>query len=137
MAKVNNFTRINADNFPEDAQDTVRPLGVSINQMMDTLEIAFNKGIDFDNLNQQYVTFTTTFSPTGVPVGDNQFGSSLRSTKGIICVNVQNLSDNEPLAGAPFVSFSVSQGKVTVNSVTGLKNDGKQRRYTLSMILIG
>jgi len=56
MAKVNNIKRLVAEDFDQDYQDLVRQIAYTTNPFFEQITQAFNKSIDFENLNQDLVT---------------------------------------------------------------------------------
>ena len=123
------------EDFPQDQQQLISKLAFIYNPLIDQINTIMNKNIDFVNLNQQVITFTTTVSSTGVPTTALSFQSVLRSpVQGILCMSAQNTTDSTLLAGAPFIQFTRSSGTITINQITGLV-PGKT--YDIAAILIG
>lgn len=135
MAKVTELSRLVVEDFEKDHQATVSKIAGNYNQLIEQLGRAFNKGIDFDNLSQNYITVTVVVDGSGVPTIPLQIKYDLRTKfKGIQVLNVINLTDSTLLTGAPFVVADISGNVITVRQVTGLPS-GKQ--FSLSIILIG
>ena len=135
MAKVNNIKRIVAEDFEQEDQELVKQLGFSLNPMLEQLTSAFNKGIDFDNLNQEVSIFETTVNASGVPLSELSLKVSLRTKlKGTSIISVQNLTDGTLLAGAPFINYELVANGIKINQITGLVAN---KKYRITSILIG
>lgn len=135
MAQVTQLTRLVVEDFKEEDQETVGKIAGSYNILIEQLGRAFNKGIDFENLSQQYSVITVTVNGAGAPTPPLQMKYDLKSKlKGMMVVNAINLTDNVLLTGAPFIVFEISGNAVAVKQITGLPA-GKQ--FSLSIILIG
>lgn len=135
MAKVNNIKRIIAEDFDSDYQDLVRQLSFSINPLLEQITNAFNKNIDFENLNQEVSIIETSVDSSGAPKIELQVKVNLKTRlKGVHVINVENLTDDALLTGAPFINQELITGGFKVNQITGLIAD---KKYRLTLILIG
>lgn len=135
MAKVVNLKRIVVEDYAKEDQDTVTKLAFSLNPLVDELSNAFNKNIDFDNLNQQYSTFTVTVDGTGKPTSQLQIKYELKTRmKGIHVISAQNLTDTTYPTAAPFISWSFASNLITVNNIAGLPAN---KQFQLSVVIIG
>jgi hypothetical protein len=135
MAKVTELTRIIVEDFEKDHQDTVGKIAGNYNTLIEQLGRALNKGIDFDNLAQQYSVVTVTVNGSGIPTPSLQIKYDLKTKyKGAQVINAINLTDNTPLTGSPFVITEISGNIITVKQVTGLPAN---KQFSLSIILIG
>jgi hypothetical protein len=134
MANVNNLKRIVVEDFSKDDQSVAQKLAFVYNPMTEQLVAAFNKGIDFSNLNQQYITFTIT-TASGVPATKTELKYDLKTRlKGCQVIAASNLTDNTYPTATPFISYSVANSQITIEHVSGLP-DNKQ--FQLSVILYG
>lgn len=135
MAKVNNIKRLIAEDFEEEYQDLVRQLSFVINPLSEQITSAFNKNIDFDNLNQEVAIVEASVNGAGVPKVELQIKVNLKTRlKGVHVINIENLTDNSLLTGAPFVNYQLITNGLKVNQITGLVAD---KKYRLTLVLIG
>lgn len=135
MAKVNNIKRIIAEDFPQENQELVKQLSTSLNPLLEQITSAFNKNIDFDNLNQEVTTFEVMVDAFGVPISELQIKVTLRTRfKGSSIISAQNLTDGVLLTGAPFINYELITSGFKVNQITGLVAN---KKYRISAILIG
>lgn len=135
MAIITNLKRIIKEDFNSEDQPLIEKLSFSLNPLLEQLTQAFNHGIDFNNLNQEYATFTLKVDGSGIPTTSSELKHSLKTRiKGIHCIRVENLTDNTPLVGAPFVSFTTKNDLIQISQVTGLVAD---KQYRLSLVIIG
>lgn len=135
MANVTNLKRLIKEDFPEEFQELVDKLAFSYNPLMEQLTAAFNNGIDFNNLSQQYAVITLKVDASGIPSTAAEFKYSLKTRiKGVQCIRAENLSDTTSLTGAPFVSFTTKNDLIQITQITGLVAD---KQYRLSLVVIG
>jgi hypothetical protein len=133
--KITNLKRLIIEDFDKDDQNLVSKIAFSLNPLMEQLTTAFNKGIDFDNLNQQYSSFTVAVDSLGntqVPV---QIKYDLKTKlKGIQVISAENLTDTTYPTGSPFISYQINANLITIMNITGLPAN---RTFRLSIVLIG
>lgn len=135
MAKVTNLKRLIVEDFNADDQELVGRLAFSYNPLIEEIQRAFNKGIDFDNLNQQFIIVEVTVAADGTPVIPLEIKFDLATRlKGIQIIDAENLTDNAFLTGAPFITRTTTAKTIKIQHITGLV-PGK--KYRLSMVLIG
>lgn len=135
MAKVTELTRLVVEDFDKEDQPLVSKIARSYNLLIEQIGNAFNKGIDSDNLAQQYPIITVTVDAAGIPTPSLQIKYELKSKlRGMQVINALNLTDSTPITGAPFIVYEISSNVITVKQITGLPA-GKQ--FSLSVILIG
>lgn len=135
MAKVNGQKRINSGDFDKEDQAFADKLGYIINPFFEQLTAAFNKGIDFDNLNMQLSTFTTEVDGSFVPKIPLDIRIDLRTkVQGSFVINATNLTDSTLLSGAPFLNYDIITNGVHVNQVTGL---AANKSYRVTVVFIG
>lgn len=134
--KVNNLKRIVVEEFSQEDQALVEKLSFSLNPMLDQLTTAFNKNIDFDNLNQEVVEFVTEVDNSGRPKVTTELKSGLRTrVRGYLVIRAQNENPNGPLPlSTPFISYAQNELGVRVLGVTGLPANNK---FRLTVIAIG
>lgn len=128
MALIDNVRRINAQEFPEDDQQTVEQLSVILNFFMEDVVNTINGNIDFANQNRELVTITLTIDANGNPIGDSRFSSNLNiiGTKVIRAFNLVNAAVFPN--SAPFITYTNSgTGIYTIQNVTGLQANTNYR----------
>lgn len=131
---VNNFKRINTEDFEEEDQPLVEKLSFLLTPFLEQVSQALSKNIDFDNLNQHY-TFFTIRQKNGVPEVKTQVKYPLKTRlKGIQVIAVENLTDGTPLSQAPFINYRMDGELLTITKIAGIEND---KQYRFSIIMIG
>lgn len=99
-------------------------------------------GVDFNNLNQQIVTFTASVDSKGTPTTSVQFQNTLASKIiGLICISAVNTSSvaNFPIA-TPFLSYTSNGNLITITNIAGLGIPDCQTNsdaYTITILAIG
>jgi hypothetical protein len=135
MAKVTNIKRIIKDNFQQKDQELVEALAFSINPFSEQIVAAFDKGINFDNLNQELLTFKTRVNAQQVPIVKLDIKTTLKTRiQGCTIINVQNITDASLLTSAPFISYNLSQSGITITQILGIVPN---KDYNITVILIG
>jgi len=129
------FKRLVVEDFDQASQTLIGKIATIYNPMIDQLNTGFNRNLDFTNFNQEVITFNVTVDSAGNPTSALQLSSTLKSSiKGVICMSATNTTDNTPLTGAPFVSFTRSSGTISIDQITGLASG---KKYSIAVILIG
>lgn len=135
MAKVGDLKRLNKEDFAKEDQDMIDRLGYILNPFMEKVVAAFNKGIDFNNLAQEMVTFTVTVDADGVPTPKTTIKYSLKTKlNGIIAIAANNLTDSTTITGAPFIIYTQDGTSLTLTKITGLPAG---KKFSITVILIG
>jgi hypothetical protein len=136
MARVSNSKRIITEDFSSEDQAMIQKLAFSINPFFEEITNAFNKNINFDNLNQQYSFIELEVDSGGVPKVQSEIRYELKTKiKGCQVINAENLTDLTNLTGSPFITYEpTSNNTVKIKHVTGLPAD---KKFRLSVILIG
>lgn len=134
--KLNNFKRLTVEEFPVDMQPTIEKISFALNPFLEQVVNAFNKNIDFDNLNQEVLEFTVITTSDARPTTTLELKSNLRTkVKGYVVIRAQNEDPNgPPPTSTPLVSFSQNDVNVRITGVTGLVVGNK---YRLTVISIG
>jgi hypothetical protein len=129
------FKRLVVEDFEQSQQALIGKIATVYNPMIDQLNSGLKSNLDFNNLNQEVITFKVTVDSSGVPTSTVQLTPKLKTNlQGIICINAVNNTDSTTLSGAPFIAFSRSSGTATITQVTGLVA-GKS--YTITAIFVG
>lgn len=134
--KLNNIKRIIKEDFAKDDREFVDKLSFVLNPFLEQIANIFNKNIDFDNLNQEVITFTVDLDTNGLPKTQTQVKITLKTRiKGLVVINALNLTNDGTFpSGCPFITYSISGDLLTVQHVTGLPAN---KRYNLSAVVIG
>jgi hypothetical protein len=142
MSRVPDLRQIKKEDFDSKDQKLVDQLAFPLNNFMQQVINVCKNGVDFNNLNQQIVTFTASVDSTGTPTTPIQFKNTL-STKviGLICINAINVSTNMryPQA-APFISYTISAGNIIITNISGLGIPAGQTNsdsYTFTILTFG
>lgn len=127
MARLSNVRRIIAEDFPEESQETISRLGGIINYFMEEVVQLSNGNVDFENLEQQLLTFEAQVDSDGSPVINDKILTEKINPNGLQVVKAQNLTNNAIYpTGQPFISFTPSgDGFLTINNITGLPEGNK------------
>lgn len=135
MSKVTNLKRLVIEDFDKDDQRVVEKIAFSYNPLMEQLTSAFNKGIEFDNLNQQYIQITITVDAFGTPTILLQIKYELKTKlKGMQVISHQNLTDDTFPTSQPYISYTANGNLINIDNITGLPAN---KKFVLSVILYG
>ncbi len=137
MAQPPKINRIRIEDFAPEDRALASKLASNVNGFMDETIRLFNKNIDFENLNRQVVKVTVQIDNSGNIVNTPQAKYTLRNGRlqGITVISALNVdSPTTYPTTAPFVSFTFSDGLLTIVNVTGLQNNSN---YNLTLELIG
>lgn len=135
MAKVNNLKRLVKEDFPPEHQELAGLIAFSLNPLLEQITGAFNKNIDFDNLNQEVITVQTEVDASNIPKVALEIAIGLKTRlKGCQVISADNLSDTTLLNGAPFIEYSTLPGGVKVKKISGLVPN---KKYRLNILFIG
>lgn len=135
MAKVTNIKRISKDDFNIEDQELVGRLAFAINPFLEQVTAAFNKGIDFDNLNQDFVFLETEVNETGKPKLNYELKTTIKTRpKAVFCVGANNLTDTTYPSSAPFITYTTNNNIIQILNISGLPAN---KRFRLSIIIIG
>lgn len=130
--KLNNITRLRVEDFDSEEQALIGKLATTLNPFLEQIVNAFNKNIDFDNLNQEIITIRVSTDANGIPKTTTQVKTTLKNrVKGLTCIRAQN--ETSFVNGQPFLSFSQKDDLLTVSHVSGLP-EGKT--FVLTLIAI-
>lgn len=133
MAKIQT-KKINVNDFSPDSRQDVAKLARSLNPFFDDVERAFRKGLTVtDNLPFQYVTFTVTVDPFGVPASNTIISTNLTNVTGVCIINAEASDGTSHPTGAPFVSKTIANNIITIKHITGLPS-GIQ--FTLTALIL-
>lgn len=133
--KISAFKRIVKEDFDEKDQPLIEKLASIFNLFQEQVYYAFNNNITVDeNLNAFTTSFKVRVDANGIPQGNGELKSTLKSrVKGVIVLSVRSY-DNSLLTGSPFVSFSTNNNLITINQILGL-TPGKD--YDITLMILG
>ena len=136
MAEISNAKRIIAEDFATEDRELVEKLSYVLNNFMLEVVDAFNKNINFSNLNQDLVDVDVTVDSTGKPITPTNIKSSVANVQGMIVIRATNTKNGSiPPKSQPFLTFTpTGSGLYTINNVTGLQDVTK---YKLKILVIG
>jgi hypothetical protein len=134
MPILSSPSRIVVEDFDPDDQNVAGKIAEVYNPFIDEVYNAFNKQIDYNNLQRQLVTFEVTTTATGkiTPV---KFSYALLAINGMTIVNVTNITNSASLlTSSPFAQFTLlSNGLGQITNVTGL---AASTRYRITVELM-
>ena len=127
MARLSNVRRIVAEDFPEESQEVVSRMGGILNYFMEEVVELSNGNVDFENLEQQLLTFEAQVDSDGTPVINDKILTDKINPNGLQVVKAQNLTNNSIYpTGQPFISFTPSgDGFLKIDNIAGLPADNK------------
>lgn len=134
--KITNLKRLIKEDFAEKDQDLVSKLAFSINPFLEQISNIFNKNIDFDNLNQELLSFEVTVDNNGKPALATELKYTLRTRpKGMQVIRAENISGTAGYpTGTPFITYDFNNENIRVLNVAGLPAN---KKFRLQVILIG
>jgi len=135
MARVGDLKRLNKEDFAAADRDMIDRLAYILNPFMEKVLSAFNKNIDFNNLNQEIVTFTVKVDATGKPVVKTSIKYSLKTKlNGLTVIFAQNQTDSALVTSSPFITFAQDGTSLNISNITGLPAN---KTFSITVILIG
>lgn len=142
MATIPSNRQIKPEDFDSKDQKLIQKLAFPINTFMQQVITALSNNLDFNNLNQQLVSFTVSVDSSGVPTTPVQFKSTLKTKIiGLMCINAVNTSSTIRYPDStPFISFTLNGDFVVVKNITGIGIPSGQTNsdtYTLTLQAIG
>lgn len=135
MAKVGDLKRLNKEDFAAKDRDMIDRLGYILNPFMEKVVGAFNKGIDFNNLNQELVTFAVKVDSSGVPQSKASLKYNLKTRlNGMMVIAATNNTDSVTVTSTPFITFTQEGTSINISNISGLPAD---KSFSITVILIG
>lgn len=134
MAKVDSLRRLNREDFPPEFRDLVDKLALNLNPIVEQLQLAFNKNINFENLSRETITISVENASGNLRI-PTQFKTNLKSRiLGINIIKAENTTNPSiyPIE-APWISWTIENNIITVKKVTGLQDNNK---YNLTLEVI-
>lgn len=136
MAKIKNLPRLIAEDFDEENQDLINKLAFVTNPAFEQIVQAFNKNITIDdNLNMQVKDLDLIVDSRGVPTSTVSFKTTLKtSCKGLMVIRAECLEKTISYpTSAPFITFSESEGQISINHISGIPANAKYRIRVFSI----
>jgi len=136
MAQIPALKRISKEDFPKQYQDLIGQLADPINLTFEAILAALVTSLNFANLAWQYKQFTNvvvdakgnpttglslTIMTTGTPLGT------------LVLQATDNTVPGTPVTAAPFITYTLNAGTLTVNNITGLVAG---HNYTLNVAIV-
>jgi len=136
MAKINNIKRIIAEDFPKEDRVLIEKLSYVLNNFMSEVVNAFDKNINFSNLNQEIISIVAQVDQNGNPINSISFQTSVSNIQGLIVINALGSNSSTLVTSSPFITYSpTSTSKVySISNIKGLVANSK---YTLKVLIIG
>jgi hypothetical protein len=136
VARVPDIKRIKKEDFNSDQQDWVEKLAFPLNSFMEQVRSAFQKKIDFTNLNQELITISLIVDASGFPITTTKYKSNLSTNVAghTVLGHVNRTDSTVMVTGAPYLTFTESGGIVQILHVTGLPANNK---FDLTVLSIG
>lgn len=133
--RLNNVKRLAKEDFAPEDQALVEKLSFALNPLLDQLNNAFNKNIDFDNLNQELLTVDVEVNASGIPKILTEIKSNLKTKiNGLCVIRAINLTnDGTYPSGCPFITFDTNGSIITIKHVTGIPANKKYRLLVISI----
>ena len=134
MPRLNNVRRINPQDFSEENQSDIQRLGYILNSFMQEVVDMANGNVDFENLNQNFISFSIEVDSNGKPIGTDKINVNKINPQGIQVVRLINttnaaLSPDVP----PFIFFTPNgTNLVTIDKIVGLSANNK---YQLGIVV--
>lgn len=122
MGKPPDLKRISKEDFAAEYQELVGKLAFPLNSFMEQVRNLFSKGIDIDNLTEEYITLKVQTNSDSQPIAPLSFKSNLRNkVRGmwVISGNITS-ANNSYVQQAPFITFSQNLNIVSIVNISGL-----------------
>lgn len=134
--KVGNLKRMVVEDFDKDDQPVAEKIAFVYNPMAEQVSQAFNKNIDFDNLNQEVITFDVELTDAGTPKAKLELKNNLRTKpRGLIVIRAENLTlDGTFPTATPFITFGYTGTNLDIKHISAIPGN---KRYRLTAISIG
>lgn len=134
--KIENYKRINGDDFAEKDRDVANKIADTMNVFCDQVQQALGNGLNItDNFQLTIQSFTVTVDSTGVPTSKTAFKTNLPAGCGglTVILAINNTRAVGYPTSSPFINFTESpQGVLNINNITGLITNNQ---YTLKVFL--
>lgn len=123
MAKIPSYKRLYEQDFPEDQQELVAQLAVTLNSGIEVLYEQLNgKLVMGENLAAYAKEILVTVGANGVPTGKTAIKKTTTDRiQGISVIRADNLTNSSvyPTSGV-FITFTETTESIIINHITGL-----------------
>ena len=136
MAKLPSYRRILQQDYPQQYQDLIGQLAVTLNYGFDTLYQLLNGKLTFaDNMDSTIKTVSLQVDSTGKPTTAVSIAKSSTNTiTGLIVAKVVNTTNSTAFpTGGVFISYTETTSAITINNVTGLQPNNS---YDITVVTI-
>lgn len=122
MGRPPDIKRIAKEDFDAENRGLVEKLAYPLNSFMEQTRNLFLNNIDFQNLNQEIVSFTVSVDVDGNPLVPTKYRSNLNTrVRGMTCIRALNQANpGTYVDNTPFVDFIQNAQLVTINNIKGL-----------------
>ena len=133
MAKLPSFPRLKKTDFAPEFQGLIEQLSYTVNNGLEALTNAVSGNLGTENLDVSVKTVTLTVDSSGTPIGGASFSvDSTTSILGLRVIKAVNLTNAIVYpTGQPFISYTQSGNRITINNITGLPAN---YRFTLTVV---
>lgn len=135
MGKIQVPKKIRTEDFKPEQQELADKLGFVYNDNADLTYQTLSKGIDYENLKRQLVTFVVNMDKNGKVAQSPEIKLNLVGrVLGVQVLNAVNINNvNIFPTGAPFVSWTVNSNILRILNITGLQASS-QYQLTLDIV---
>ncbi|PCI45890.1 MAG: hypothetical protein COB41_00435 [Proteobacteria bacterium] len=137
MGRVPDIKRLRKEDFDSEYQPMMERVAYSVNTFMEQVISVLNKNVDFNNLNQQVVSYNISLDSSGTVINAPNIKTNLKSKPaGVLCISASNVNDPNifPIS-QPFVNIGIiNSTTVSVQNISGLQADST---YQLTLLIIG
>lgn len=123
MAILPTYKRIYYTDFPKDSQAAMEQLSYTVNNAFEGIFSALNNNLNLsDNLAVSVKDLTVNVDANGNPTSALTFViSNTNPVSGVIVIKASNQTNTSTyVTGAPFISYTQTGNKITVNNITGI-----------------
>ena len=120
---ISKFKRILRTDYADQFKDLVDKLGFSLNNTIESIVSALNKGISLqDNIQCTVKTLQVTVDSTGKPTTSTSFTMSISQKPiGVVCLNAQNTTNSSSYSTSGItVYWTLQNSSIVINNITGL-----------------
>lgn len=136
MAKLPSYRRIIEKDYPEESQDLVRQLSVSINAGFEALYDLLNGKLTIkDNVSSTIREFDVTVNASGTPTAKTSIKkSNTEKIEGLWVIKVTNLTNSStyPSSGV-VVSYTETTDSIIIDNITGLSANNNWRLKVIAL----
>ena len=118
--RLNVARRLTREDFDKEDQNLVDKLGSVLNPFLEQMVAGLNKNITVqENIPFEFKSFIVTPDADGIPVDLVQFKTSIKP-QGMVVIRASNQTDATFPTSAPFITWSLNNGIITIQHITGI-----------------